>query len=53
MPTIDEWVKRWDAERYALARIPPRRYDELAPHHGPMQVIARDARRVIVEKPQP
>jgi 4-amino-4-deoxy-L-arabinose transferase-like glycosyltransferase len=53
VPTIDEWVKRWDAERYALALMPPGRYDELAARHVPMQVIARDARRVIVEKPQP
>ena len=51
MPTIDEWIKRWDADRYALALMPPGRYDELLAQHVPMQVIARDDRRVIVEKP--
>ncbi|KNH05101.1 Polymyxin resistance protein ArnT, undecaprenyl phosphate-alpha-L-Ara4N transferase Melittin resistance protein PqaB [Candidatus Burkholderia brachyanthoides] len=53
VPSIDEWVKRWDAERYGLALMPPSRYDELEKRHVPMQVIARAARRVIVEKPQP
>jgi hypothetical protein len=33
--------------------MPPSRYDELEKRHVPMQVIARDERRVIVEKPQP
>ncbi|HEY3598720.1 MAG TPA: glycosyltransferase family 39 protein [Paraburkholderia sp.] len=51
VPTVAEWVKRWDADRYALALLPPGRYDELAAQHVPMQVVARDARRVIVEKP--
>jgi 4-amino-4-deoxy-L-arabinose transferase-like glycosyltransferase len=51
IPSIDEWVRRWDADRYGLALMPPARYDELAARHVPMQVIARDARRVIVEKP--
>ncbi|SAL65251.1 dolichyl-phosphate-mannose-protein mannosyltransferase family protein [Caballeronia terrestris] len=53
VPTIDEWVRRWDADHYALALMPPGRYDELLARHVPMQVIARDDRRVIVEKPQP
>jgi 4-amino-4-deoxy-L-arabinose transferase-like glycosyltransferase len=51
VPTVDEWVKRWDADRYALALLPPGRYDELLAQHVPMQVVARDSRRVIVEKP--
>ncbi|MEA3111016.1 MAG: hypothetical protein QOG58_815 [Caballeronia sp.] len=53
VPTIDEWIQRWDAQRYGLALMPPGRYDELLAKHVPMQVIARDDRRVIVEKPQP
>ncbi|CCD39219.1 Polymyxin resistance protein ArnT,undecaprenylphosphate-alpha-L-Ara4N transferase, Melittin resistanceprotein PqaB [Candidatus Paraburkholderia kirkii UZHbot1] len=53
VPSIDDWIKLWDSERYGLALMPPLRYDELAARHVPMQVIARDARRVIVEKPQP
>ncbi|MFM0051143.1 glycosyltransferase family 39 protein [Caballeronia grimmiae] len=53
LPTIDDWVRRWNADRYALALLPPGRYDEVLARGVPMQVIARDARRVIVEKPQP
>ena len=51
VPTVDEWIKRWDADRYALALIPPERYQKLLAEHVPMQVVARDPRRVIVEKP--
>ncbi|MDR5779341.1 glycosyltransferase family 39 protein [Caballeronia sp. LZ065] len=53
VPSIDEWIKIWDSEHAALALMPPYRYDELEKLHVPMQVIARDERRVIVEKPQP
>ncbi|KMQ81103.1 Polymyxin resistance protein ArnT [Candidatus Burkholderia pumila] len=53
IPSIDEWIRKWDSERYALALMPPYRYDQLEAQHVPMQVIARDERRVIVEKPQP
>lgn len=52
VPTIADWEQRWKAERYALALMPVQRYDELAAQGFPMQVIARDTRRVIVEKPQ-
>lgn len=51
VPTIGEWEQRWKAERYALALIPVQRYDELAAQGLPMQVVARDTRRVVVEKP--
>jgi 4-amino-4-deoxy-L-arabinose transferase-like glycosyltransferase len=51
VPTVAEWIERWDAAPYALALIPPARYAELAAEHVPMRVIARDTRRVIVEKP--
>ncbi|MEW6341503.1 MAG: glycosyltransferase family 39 protein [Pseudomonadota bacterium] len=51
VPTVAQWVQRWDAERYALALIPPDRYENLLAQHVPMQVVARDSRRVIVEKP--
>jgi hypothetical protein len=53
VPTIDAWIKRWDAEKYGLALMPPDRFNELEARHVPMQIIARDARRVIVEKPLP
>jgi len=52
VPTIAAWEQRWKDERYALALMPVQRYDELAAQGLPMQVIARDSRRVIVEKPQ-
>jgi 4-amino-4-deoxy-L-arabinose transferase-like glycosyltransferase len=52
VPTVDEWIKRWDSDRYALALMPPQRFDELSARNVPMQVVARDVRRVIVEKPQ-
>jgi hypothetical protein len=51
VPTVEQWVQRWDADRYALALIPPDRYEKLLAQHVPMQVVARDSRRVIVEKP--
>jgi 4-amino-4-deoxy-L-arabinose transferase-like glycosyltransferase len=51
VPTVAQWVQRWDADRYALALIPPDRYEQLLAQHVPMQVVTRDSRRVIVEKP--
>jgi 4-amino-4-deoxy-L-arabinose transferase-like glycosyltransferase len=51
IPTIADWEQRWKADRYALALIPAQRYSELAAEGLPMQVVARDTRRVIVEKP--
>ncbi|RQM48589.1 glycosyltransferase family 39 protein [Paraburkholderia bannensis] len=53
VPTVADWEQRWKTERYALALLPAQRYDQLAAQGFPMQVIARDARRVVVEKPQP
>ncbi|KWN64423.1 4-amino-4-deoxy-L-arabinose transferase [Burkholderia ubonensis] len=52
IPTVDEWIARWNKERYALAIMPVNRYDDLAKAGLPMRVVARDNRRVIVEKPQ-
>ena len=53
VPTIDEWKQRWIASRYALALIPVDRYEKLAAQGLPMRVVARDARRVIVERRAP
>ena len=53
VPTVDAWIPRWEADRYALALMSPARYDQLLAQHVPMQVVVRDPRRVIVEKPQP
>ncbi|MCR1765793.1 Undecaprenyl phosphate-alpha-4-amino-4-deoxy-L-arabinose arabinosyl transferase [Burkholderia glumae] len=51
VPTIAEWERRWRAEPAALAVMRPERYAALAAQGLPMTVIARDTRRVIVEKP--
>jgi hypothetical protein len=51
VPTIDEWIARWNAGGPALAEMKPDRYRDLAEAHVPMRVIASDARRVVVEKP--
>jgi 4-amino-4-deoxy-L-arabinose transferase-like glycosyltransferase len=51
IPSVDAWIERWKADRYALALIPPPTYDRLLKEGLPMQVIARDSRRVVVEKP--
>ncbi|MCX4165141.1 MULTISPECIES: glycosyltransferase family 39 protein [Paraburkholderia] len=53
VPTVEAWILRWEADRYALALMSPARYDQLLAQHVPMQVVVRDPRRVIVEKPQP
>ncbi|CAB3755368.1 4-amino-4-deoxy-L-arabinose transferase [Burkholderia puraquae] len=52
IPTVDEWIARWKQETHALAIMPPGQYDTLVKQGVPMRVIARDNRRVIVEKPQ-
>ncbi|VWC61264.1 4-amino-4-deoxy-L-arabinose transferase [Burkholderia lata] len=52
IPTVDEWITRWKQETHALAIMPPGQYDTLVKQGVPMRVIARDSRRVIVEKPQ-
>ena len=52
VPTVDQWVERWKSDRYALALLPPALYRKLAAEGLPMRVIARDVRRVVVEKPQ-
>lgn len=52
IPTVDQWIVRWNQETHALAIMPPGQYDTLVKQGVPMRVIARDNRRVIVEKPQ-
>ena len=52
IPTVDEWITRWKQETHALAIMPPGEYDTLVKQGVPMRVVARDNRRVIVEKPQ-
>ncbi|KWF36966.1 glycosyltransferase family 39 protein [Burkholderia pseudomultivorans] len=52
IPTVDEWIARWKQDTHALAIMAPGQYDTLVKQGVPMRVIARDNRRVIVEKPQ-
>ncbi|MCA8314622.1 glycosyltransferase family 39 protein [Burkholderia multivorans] len=52
VPTVAEWIARWKQDTHALAIMPPGEYDALVKQRVPMRVIARDNRRVIVEKPQ-
>jgi hypothetical protein len=51
VPTVQQWIARWNADPHALAVMRPDRYADLAAQHVPMRVIARDERRVVVEKP--
>ncbi|WP_323118779.1 glycosyltransferase family 39 protein [Burkholderia alba] len=53
VPTVDAWVERWKADRYALALMSPDHYRQFVAQGLPMKVLAQDNRRVIVEKPQP
>lgn len=51
VPTVDEWKKRWLADKTAMALLPPRLYKDFRAEGLPMKEIARDERRVIVSKP--
>lgn len=51
VPTVDAWIARWTGDPHALAVMRPELYDQLAAKQVPMRVIARDTRRVVVEKP--
>ena len=51
VPTVQAWIARWNSDPHALAVMRPDRYAQLAAAHVPMRVIARDERRVVVEKP--
>lgn len=50
--TLDEFKRRWAADRDAFALLEPAEFDALR-SVLPMAVVARDTRRVIVRKPQP
>lgn len=53
LPTIADFVKRWEADQKAFALLPPDAFEQLQAQGVPMEVLARDSRRVIVRKPQP
>ncbi|MCY0385730.1 glycosyltransferase family 39 protein [Robbsia sp. Bb-Pol-6] len=51
IPAIDGWIAQWQSRRHALALMSPGTYDVMRARGVPMRVVARDARRVVVEKP--
>jgi 4-amino-4-deoxy-L-arabinose transferase-like glycosyltransferase len=51
LPDLDAFRKTWRQQREAMAILHPAYYDELVASGLPMQVIAKDTRRVIVKTP--
>ena len=51
LPDVPSFERTWRAERSALAIMEPHTYDELEKSGLPMQIVARDLRRLIVKKP--
>ncbi|WP_174978604.1 glycosyltransferase family 39 protein [Pandoraea terrigena] len=52
LPTLDDFYARWRADPKALALVDPDTFGKLESAHLPMRIIARDARRVVIAKPQ-
>lgn len=53
VPTVAQFEVRWQADADAFAVMAPDTLKELESHGLPMQVVARDARQVIIRKPPP
>lgn len=53
IPTKEEFMTRWVHEPDAFAIMTPDTYNALQGQGLPMQVVARDTRRVVVRKPRP
>ncbi len=51
LPDIPSFERAWRSERSALAIMEPQTYVELEKSGLPMQIVARDLRRVVVKKP--
>ncbi|MEJ2698927.1 MAG: hypothetical protein P8Z70_04610, partial [Desulfuromonadales bacterium] len=51
VPTIEEFARRWRADRVAWAVMPPKVFDRLQREQLPMREVARDPQRVLVTKP--
>lgn len=51
LPDIQSFERAWRSERGALAIMEPHTYAELEKSGLPMQIIARDLRRVVARKP--
>ena len=52
IPTLAEFTLRWNHDPAALALVTPELFAKFTAQHLPMQVVTRDDRRVIIEKPQ-
>ena len=50
--TVAEFETRWRADKQAFALMTPETYAQLQKHDLPMQIAARDLRRIVVKKPQ-
>ena len=53
VPTVEEWKARWNRDPAAMAIMSPETFARLSKDGVPMTEIARDPRRVVVEKPNP
>ena len=53
IPDLARFAALWRAQSAAWALMPPALYQRLLAQGLPMQVVARDSRRVIVKKPKP
>lgn len=51
IPQIETFKQRWRAESQALAIMSPTTYQQMEAEKLPMEVIARDTRRIVVRKP--
>lgn len=53
IPTLNKFAEVWMSAPKALALVDPEKFTVLETLGLPMKVIARDNRRVIIEKPMP
>jgi 4-amino-4-deoxy-L-arabinose transferase-like glycosyltransferase len=52
LPTLDDFITRWNEDPSAYAMMVPEQFDALQKIQFPMQEVARDSRRVIVKHPE-
>ena len=50
IPTLAQFETTWNAEREALALMPPRAYEAFRAQGLPMRLVARDTRRIVVAR---
>jgi 4-amino-4-deoxy-L-arabinose transferase-like glycosyltransferase len=52
LPTLDDFITRWNEDPSAFAIMVPEQFDALQKIQFPMQEVDRDSRRVIVKHPE-